>query len=78
NMTDLISNTDQIVSFIVKALIGENASPSEEDNTLKDILYKKLAKELLPMIPWEVAEKLLKEAQLELRQKVANKEEQSE
>lgn len=78
NMTDLISNTDQIISFIIKAMTGENASPSDEDNTLKDILYKKLAKELLPMIPWEVAEKLYKEAQLELRQKIANKEEQSE
>lgn len=67
NMTDLITNADQVIMFMIKSMTGENSTPSDDDNKLKDLLYKKFAKELLPMLPWTTAEKLFEEAQIELK-----------
>lgn len=74
NMTDLITNADQVIMFMIKAMTGENSSPSDDDNKLKDILYKKFAKELLPMLPWSSAETLYDEALLELQKSKMGKE----
>jgi hypothetical protein len=73
NMTDLITNADQVIMFMIKAMTGENSTPTDDDNKLKDILYKKFAKELLPMLPWTSAEKLYEEAQIELEKSKLNK-----
>jgi hypothetical protein len=67
NMADLIGNADQVVAAMIKTMTGENASPSDDDNLLKDILYKKLFKEILPMLPWHVADKLMEESKVELQ-----------
>ena len=67
NMSDLISNADQVIAFMIKTLTGENASPSDSDNIFKDILYKKLAKEILPMLPWNNADKVFEDAKVELQ-----------
>lgn len=78
NMTDLITNADQVIMFMIKAMTGENSSPSDDDNKLKDILYKKFAKELLPMLPWSSAETLYDEALLELQKSKMGKNEDEE
>lgn len=66
NMSDLLSSADQTIQFMVKSLTGENSSPSDDDNEIKDILYAKLAQEMLPMLPWNFGQQALKESRLEL------------
>lgn len=78
NMTDLITNADQVIMFMIKAMTGENSTPNDDDNKLKDLLYKKIAKELLPMLPWSSAETLYDEALLELQKGKMSKNEDEE
>lgn len=66
NMADLINNTDQVINYMIKTLTGEQSSQSEDDNLMKDILYKKFSKELLPMLPWNNAERIFEDARVEL------------
>ncbi len=73
NMSDLISNAEMTSNFILKSLIGENANPSEEDNILKDILFRKVSKELLPMIQWSRMDDLFTESKEELSKKLAER-----
>lgn len=73
NMSDLISNAEQTANFVVKSLIGENRNPSEEDNILKDILFKKVSKELLPMIQWNKMEELYEKAKEDLEKFISEK-----
>jgi len=73
NLTDLISNAEQTVTFIVKNLIGDNATPTDDDNILKDLIFKKMARELLSMIPWDVADKVFEESKIELEKIKAEK-----
>lgn len=73
NMADLISNADQVISFMIKTLTGENASPTDDDNMFKDIMYKKFSKELLPMLPWLQADKLMEDGKIELQNLKAKK-----
>lgn len=65
NVSDLISNADQKFNFMVKALTGDQAEQSPEDAIVKDILYKKIAKDFIPSLPWTRAEELLEEARIE-------------
>jgi hypothetical protein len=74
NMADLISNTDNTLAFMIKAITGENADPGEDGNKLKDMLYRKLSREMLPMIPWATADKIYEEAKVELvKEKIETK-----
>ena len=68
NMSDLINNAEQTANFVVKCYVGENRNPSEEDNLLKDKLFVKVAKDLLPMIQWNRMDEFFKEAQEETKQ----------
>lgn len=72
NMNDLVTNADQTLQFMIKTMIGENGNLTDDDNALKDILYKRLAKDMLPMLPWEQALKQFEEAKIELAQKKAS------
>lgn len=78
NMSDLISNSDQSISFMVKTLTGENSNPSEDDNKIKDLLYKRLAREFVPMLPWKVAEEIIEECKMELMKIKVEKEKTEE
>ena len=73
NMADTISNTDQLLAFIVKVKLGENASPSEDDNLLKDILYEAAAQEFAPFIPWAKVNEMIKDAKLKVAEKKIQK-----
>lgn len=56
NMSDMISNTDQIVSGMIKATTGETAEQTDDDNRIKDIMYNTLFRKLLPMLAWSDAD----------------------
>lgn len=66
NMGDLISNTEQTLNFMIKSITGENSSPSEDDNRLKDLLYRELSREIMPMLPWDKLEEFKKKSRMEL------------
>jgi hypothetical protein len=68
NMGDLINNTDQTVNYMVDAISGKNATPSDEQLAIKDKVYKKVAKEMLPMLPWKRVDEMIEEAKMELQQ----------
>jgi hypothetical protein len=65
NVMDLINNTDQTINYMVEAVTGKNAEPGELGNVVKDLIYKKIAKELLPLLPWDLVEKIVKDAKNE-------------
>lgn len=74
NFTDLVQYGDNIIDFITRYLFGENSEQTEYDNKTKDIVRKKLAKEVLPFLPWEMIEDSYKEARLEAKQDIQEKE----
>jgi len=78
NMADLINNSEQTLTFMIKAYTGENADQTDNLNRLKDILYRRFAKELLPMMPWATADKIFEEAQVELQQQALKAKDESE
>ena len=72
NMSDILNNTDQVVSYIIKIMTGENADQTQESNKIKDLLYKSLAKHYLPMLDWGNAEEAIKNAKIQLEQEKLN------
>lgn len=73
NMTDLINNSDQVIQFMIKVQTGEQGPQTDDDNLFKDLLYKKYARELLPMLPWNNADKLFEDAKIELVKRLEEK-----
>lgn len=73
NMGDLISNSEQTINFMIKARTGENSNPTEDDNKLKDLLYRELSKEIMPMLPWNKLEETIKDCLMELEKKKLEK-----
>ena len=74
NFADLVQYGDNIIDFITRYLFGENSEQTEYDNKTKDIVRKKLAKEVLPFLPWEMIEDSYKEARLEAKRDMQEKE----
>lgn len=70
NTADLINNVDQTVAFVVKAITGENASPSELDNMVKDKIYLEIAKDMMPMLPWASIESMYQDAKVEAEKRM--------
>lgn len=73
NMTDLINNSDQVIQFMIKVQTGEQGPQTDDDNLFKDLLYKKYARELMPMLPWNNADKLFEDAKIELVKRLEEK-----
>jgi len=73
NMSDIVSNADVVINMLIKAMTGEQSEQTEFDNKLKDILYRNLAKEVLPMLPWNRAEEIFRDAFVEATSLTENK-----
>jgi len=71
NMGDVLNNTDQVVSYMIKIITGENADQTQDSNKIKDKVFKTLAKQYLPMLDWAKAEEAVKDAKIELIQEKA-------
>ena len=68
NSNDLISNADQVATAIVKILTGENSEQTEDDNKVKDLLYKAVIKDMLPMFDWNKLDETYKSVKIEAAQ----------
>lgn len=66
NTQDLVNNTENVVSFLIKARTGEMADQSNDSNRLKDIMFNKVARELMPSLPWGVLDDIYDKSKLEL------------
>lgn len=73
NMMDIINNAEQVVSYMLKSITGENAEQSDFDNMVKDEMFLELSKEMLPMLPWALAEKMMEEALVKAKVEIKNK-----
>lgn len=72
NLVDLLGYGDQILDFIEKSEFGQ-FDDTEETNSLKDEFRKNMARRVLPMLPWETVDELLKELRLTNVQKKLEK-----
>ena len=73
NLADLVSNSENTISFIVKAMTNDLSADDEHDNVIKDILHQQITREILPMIQWERMDELLENAKLEAAARKLNK-----
>ena len=71
NSADILSVADQIVSAIVKAMVGDTAN-DDESAIVRDEMYNSLMKDYLPMINWSRAEDVHKAAVLAAQTKLNN------
>lgn len=83
NMSDLISNSDQIIAAAIKAVTGENADQTQTNNRIKDKVYNTLIRNLMPMLDWAGIDEAYRNAKIEVAKedaeaKVSNKNEESE
>ena len=73
NFADLVQYGDNIIDFITRYKFGENSEQNDFDNKSKDLVREKLAKEVLPFLPWEMIDDVYKEARLEAKKELYNK-----
>ena len=73
NFADLVQYGDNIIDFITRYKFGENSEQNDFDNKSKDLVREKLAKEVLPFLPWEMIDDVYKEARLEAKRELYNK-----
>lgn len=78
NMMDIINNAEQVVAYMLKSITGENANQSDIDNVVKDAMFLELSKEMLPMLPWSLAEKMFEEASVKAKVETTNKKSESD
>ena len=65
NLIEMMSNADAMAQNLVRTMIGDSAN-DDSAAQLKDIFYKKVIKEYLPMVEWNRIESLLDESKIEL------------
>ena len=70
NFADLVQYGDNIIDFITRYKFGENSEQNDYDNKSKDLVREKLAKEVLPFLPWEMIDEVYKEARLEAKKEL--------
>lgn len=73
NFADLVQYGDNIIDFITRYKFGENSEQNDFDNKTKDLVREKLAKEVLPFLPWEMIDNVYKEARIEAKNELYNK-----
>ena len=52
---------------------GENAEATEENNLTKDIFTNRMSREIMPFLPWETIDEVLKDSVLEAKQRLEQK-----
>ena len=63
NLVDLLGYGDQILDFIEKSEFGQY-NDTDEANVIKDEFRKEMARRVLPMLPWETVDEILKEIKM--------------
>jgi hypothetical protein len=73
NFTELTQYGDNIIDFLNRAVFGENAEATDELNMTKDIFRDKMSREIMPFLPWETIDQVLRESTLEMKQRIEDK-----
>lgn len=67
NLSDMIGNIDSVINAIIKSFTGEYANQDDNDiNMLKDEMYKKLLRQYVPAVDWNMVDEVYKDAKLEV------------
>lgn len=77
NISDILSNTDQLINNMIKAKLGDNSDQTEKTNFIRDHLYAKVLRDYLPMLPWTRMDELYDECELEWQQELQNKDDEN-
>ena len=65
NLSDMIGNIDGVINAIIKSFTGEyNNQDDEEINILKDEMYKKLMRQYIPAIDWDMVDTVYEDAKI--------------
>ena len=67
NISDITSYTENIMEFLSNITIGQEGEMQDDIGNVKDILKRKLAKEIAPMLPWDKVDTMFEEALLEAK-----------
>ena len=73
NYTDLTQYGDNIMDYMKRAVLGENAEATDENNLIKDIFTNRMSREIMPFLPWETIDEVLKDSTLEAKQRLEQK-----
>lgn len=73
NFTDLTQYGDNILDYLNRAVFGENAEATEENNMAKDIFRDKMSREIMPFLPWDTVDEIVRECKLEAKKTTENK-----
>ncbi len=73
NFTDLVQYGDNIVDYLKRAVFGENAEATEENNMVKDIFTNQMSREIMPFLPWDDIDRIVEESTLEAKKKLLEK-----
>lgn len=66
NMADMISNADVVINAAIKAITGENAEQTDDNNRIKDKIYNELFRKFMPMLDWNDIDNSYKNAKIEI------------
>lgn len=67
NISDITSYTENIMEFLTNITIGQEGDMQDDIGNVKDILKRKLAKEIAPMLPWDKVEDMFEDALMEAK-----------
>lgn len=73
NYTDLTQYGDNILDYMKRAVLGENAESTDENNLIKDIFTNRMSREIMPFLPWDTIDSVLKDATLEAKERLEHK-----
>ena len=73
NFTELTQYGDNILDYLNRAVFGENAEATEELNMTKDIFRDKMSREIMPFLPWETIDEVVRESTLEMKRRMEDK-----
>lgn len=78
NLANLINEVQTSIDFIIKARMGDNAQPTELENVVRDVMFRRLAKQRIGSIRWDAIEGMMDDIYIEateiLKQKKAQQE----
>lgn len=77
NFTDLTQYGDNIIDYLLRAEFGENSESTDDINMTKDIFREKMSREIMPFLPWETIDEIMRDSTLEMEKRMSKKHEES-
>ena len=66
NLADMVANADQLINLAIKAVTGESADQTNDNNRLKDHIYNSLIRQYMPMLNWAEIDNAYEDAKIKV------------